>query len=59
MVAACLPSAGARRKVRTPQGTMPGNPRAGRPADRATETDRPHASSSMSAYVRGKGEKVV
>ena len=40
------------RKVRAPQGTAPGNPRAGRPADRATETDRLGAS-------RGQGEKVA
>src|SRR5947209_2594392 len=32
---------GGSRKVRTPQGRMLGNTQAGRPAESATETDRP------------------
>jgi hypothetical protein len=38
------------RKVRAPESMMPGNPRAGQPAERATENNRPSA---------GKGEKAV
>src|SRR3990170_1323405 len=36
-------SKGRPRKVRAPQGAVPGNARAGKPADRATENDRPGA----------------
>jgi len=46
------------RKVRTPQGRMPGNARAGRPADSATESRPPTARRRLAAEGKGKGETV-
>jgi len=46
----------ASRKVRTPQGRMLGNAQAGRPAESATENDRPPPGTGAAPTVRGRGK---